>query len=360
MLGLLTFGVQATAHPDGVPLAVAVGVDAPPQLRGIADQLAATGSEEVSWRVTTPDRTRDLLSRQEVYGVLELVPGGATVVLSGAVNPSGTQVAQQVLGGVAQGAGLPARVVVLDPASAAGRTAPLAASALLWIGGLVAGAAFTRLVRRPDVTSRLVGVVAATALGVGVVAGLFTLWDPSLPLGWRVLGYLALVGTAFALVQGALLRLFGLRAMAVLGPLYLVAPSVAGQAPELLDPAYRALLWSWTPFRFSTEGLRALLHGGEPAAAGLWVPAALAAVGLVALLWPSRRSAGERSAGERLTGERSANEQPSGRRAGERSAGGGAGRLAGEEAQPDLPDRVVDVGVDEADRLPGAQREHTA
>ncbi|MFD7656443.1 ABC transporter permease [Actinosynnema sp. NPDC059797] len=336
LLGLLTFGVQATAHPDGVPLAVAVGADAPPQLRGVADELAGAVSEEVAWRVSTPDRTRDLLSRQEVYGVLELAPGGATVVLSGAVNPSGTQVAQQVLSGVAQGAGLPARVVVLDPASAAGRTAPLAASALLWIGGLVAGAAFTRLVRRPDATSRLVGVAAATALGVGVVAGLFALWDPSLPLGWRVLGYLALVGAAFALVQGALLRLLGLRAMAVLAPLYLVAPAVAGQAPELLDPAYRALLWSWTPFRFTTEGLRALLQGGEPAAGQLWVPAALAAVGLVVLLWPG------------------------GRRAGEGAARPAAGRLAGEEAQPDLPDRVVDVGVHEADRLPGAQREHTA
>ncbi|MFC6092899.1 ABC transporter permease [Saccharothrix lopnurensis] len=318
VLGLLTFGVQATAHPDGVPLAVAVGADAPPRLRGIADRVANAGSAEVSWRVSTPDRTRDLLSRQEVYGVLELAPGSATVVLSGAVNPSGTQAAQQVLGAVAQGAGLQARVVVLDPASAAGRTAPLAASALLWIGGLVAGAAFTRLARRPDVPSRLVGIAAATALGVGVVAGLVALWDPALPLGWAVLGYLALVGAAFALVQGALLRLLGLRAMAVLAPLYLVAPAVAGQAPELLDPGYRVLLWSWTPFRFSTEGLRALFQGGAPDAAQLWVPAALAAVGLVALLLPRQ------------------------------------------EAQPDLADGVVDVGVDEADRLPGAQREHTA
>jgi hypothetical protein len=156
------------------------------------------------------------------------------------------------------------------------------------------------------------------------VAGFFALWDSTLPLGWDVLGYLALVGAAFALVQGALLRLLGIRAMAVLGPLYLIAPSVAGQVPELLDPAYRALLWSWTPFRFSTEGLRALLQGGSPNAAQVWVFVALAAIGLVGVLLP------------------------------------GVVPLPGEEREPDLADGVVDVGVDQADRLPGAQRQHTA
>lgn len=317
VLGLVTFGVQATTHPEGVPLAVAVGPDAPPRLREVADELAGAGSAEVSWRVSTPDRTRDLLSRREVYGVLELAPGGATVVLSGAVNPSGTQVAQQVLSGVAQGAGLQARVVVLDPASTAGRTVPAAASALLWIAGLVAGAGFTRFARRPDVTSGLVGACAAAVLGVGAVAGLVALWEAAL-LDWAVLGYLGLVGVAFALVQGALLRLLGLRAMALLAPLYLVAPAVAGQVPELLDPAYRALLWSWTPFRFTTEGLRALVQGGALDAAQVWVPVGLAAAGLAVLLLPR------------------------------------------EEAQPDLPDRVVDVGVDQADRLPGAERGHAA
>ncbi|GAB2985630.1 ABC transporter permease [Saccharothrix stipae] len=318
VLGLLTFGVQATVHPEAVPLAVAVDAGAPPPLRGVADKLAGGDVAEVSWRVTTPGEARELLSRQEVYGVLELAPGGATVVLSGAVNPSGTQVAQQVLGGVAQGAGMPVQVVTLHPASAAGRTAPLAASALLWIAGLVAGAAFVLLARKPTAVGRLAGVATTTVLGVAVVAGFFTLWDSSLPLGWDVLAYLALVGVAFALVQGALLRLLGIRAMAVLGPLYLIAPAVAGQVPELLDPAYRALLWSWTPFRFSAEGLRALLHGGSPSSAQVWVFVALAAVGLAVLLLP------------------------------------------GKKGEPDLAHGVVDVGVDQADRLPGAQRQHTA
>ncbi|MFD0203889.1 MULTISPECIES: hypothetical protein [Saccharothrix] len=318
VLGLLTFGVQATVHPDAVPLAVAVGTDAPPPLRGVADKLAGSGTAEVSWRVATPDEARDLLSRQQVYGVLELAPDGATVVLSGAVNPSGTQIAQQVLSGVAQGAGMRAETVTLNPSSAAGRTAPLAATALLWIAGLVAAAAFTMVARKETPVGRLTGVVTTTVLGVAVVAGFFALWDSALPLTADVLGYLALVGAAFALVQGALLRLLGIRAMAVLGPLYLMAPAVAGQVPELIDPVYRTLLWSWTPFRFSTEGLRALLHGGSLDAAQVWVFAGLAAAGLALLLLP------------------------------------------GKKGEPDLADGVVDVGVDQADGLPGAQRQHTA
>src|SRR5213083_1870075 len=92
VLGLLTFGVQATVHPHDVPLAVAFAADAPPQLKAVGDQVASTPSDEVDWRVTTPADARALLAADEVYGVLELAPGKATVVLSGAVNPSGTQV----------------------------------------------------------------------------------------------------------------------------------------------------------------------------------------------------------------------------------------------------------------------------
>ena len=66
------------------------------------------------------------------------------------------------------------------------------------------------------------------------------------------------------------------------------------------------------------EGLRALLHGGSLGTAQVWVFVGLAAAGLLVLLLP------------------------------------------GKKAQPDLADGVVDVGVDQADRLPGAQHQRTA
>ncbi len=320
VLGLLTFGAQATVAPDHVPLAVATPASGPPQLRQAADQIASRGGDAVDWQVTDPARARELLADKEVYGVLEL---GATqtgptmtIVTSGAVNPQGTQVAQQVLTGAAQGlAGAlaqqqpdlrvaPPQVEVLHPVSTAGRTAPLAASALIWIGGLVGGMAFALLVirrgLRPTALSRLALVTSVAVFVTAVVVGLLKLWDSALPMGWDVLGFLFLTSVAFAAVQGALLRLVKLRAAAILGPLYLLAPAVAGTVPEMLNPAYRTLLWSWTPFRFSTEGLRSLLQGVPDAPdvrLGMLVLGAMAVVGLVVMLWPSSRAAQDAPAG---------------------------------------------------------------
>ncbi|GAA5156882.1 MULTISPECIES: ABC transporter permease [Amycolatopsis] len=285
VLGLVTVGVQATTGPHGLPVAVV----APPAL---AQQITAHGGEAVSWRVATRDEARKLLDDKEVYGVLELGQP-ATVVVSGAVNPAGTQAVQQILTTAVPGA----RVETVHPASAAGRVAPLAVSILCWLGSLAAGAVLLVAARREKqeirLGARLVRVLASGVLMTAVLAGFLKLWDAGLPLGWDVLGFVFLVATAFAAVQGALLRLFGLGAMAVLAPLYLLAPAVAGQVPELLHPAYRVALWSWTPFRFSTEGLRSVLQGtgGAPdVTVALWVLGALLAAGLVVLVVPKRFS----------------------------------------------------------------------
>lgn len=306
VLGFLTFGAQATAGPDHLPLAVA---GPPGQLREAAERVSQQGGDAVEWRVTDPAEARDLLADKEIYGILELGGGPRgvtqTIVLSGAVNPQGGQVAQQVLTGAAQGlAGAlsqqgipvtPPQLETVHPASVAGRTAPLAASALLWIGGFVAAMGFGFLVvrrgMRPGPLSRATLLATVSVVATAVVAGFVTLWDDTLPLGVDVLGFVLLTAIAFASVQGALLRILRLRAAAILGPLYLIAPAVAGQAPEMLDPAYRTLLWSWTPFRFSTEGLRSLLQGTADAPdvrTGLVVLGSMAVVGLVIMLWPGR------------------------------------------------------------------------
>jgi hypothetical protein len=309
VLGLLTFGVQATVAPDHLPVAVAVPQNAPEPLRQAADQIASHGGDTVEWQVTDPARARDLLEDKEVYGVLEINQGpSVTIVTSGAVNPQGTQVAQQVLTGAAQGLlgalaqqqpGVrlaPPEVETVHAASTAGRTAPLAASALLWIGGLVGAIAFGLLVvqrgGRPTATARLTLVASISVLATGAVVGLMKLWDSSLNVSVEVLGFLMLTAVAFSAVQGALLRVMHLRAAAILGPLYLLAPAVAGTVPEMLNPTYRALLWSWTPFRFSAEGVRSLLLGVPDAPdvrTGVIVLASMAVVGLVVLLWPGRR-----------------------------------------------------------------------
>ncbi|MFI6032233.1 ABC transporter permease [Amycolatopsis magusensis] len=313
VLGFLTFGAQATVAPDRLPVAVAAP-DGPP--RAVAERIAAQGGDQLAWRIATPEQARQLLEDKAVYGVLELGQP-PVVVVSGAVNPAGTQVAQQALTGVAQALGGGAQVQTVHPASVAGRTAPLAFSTLAWVGCLAGGAVLvlvsTRRAHRPGTGTRLTQVAATSVLVTGVVAGFAKLWDSSLPMGWDVLGFLLLTTAAFAALQTGLLRLLGVRAMAVLGPLYLLAPAVAGQAPELLHEGYRWLLWSWTPFRFSTEGLRSLLQstpGAPDVATGIWVLGGLLTAGLVVLLWPARPA-----------------------------------RSAGEEAEADAPDGVVHVGV---------------
>jgi len=315
-LGLLTFGVQATVRPDHVPLAVGA-TDA--ALAPIADRVSAQGGDAVSWRtVGSRAEAEQLLDRREVYGAVlfSLTPAGpsATVLVSGAVNPSGTQVAEPVLTQVAWGvvsaarpAGAPAaagsppavQVVTIHPTSAAGRVLPLAASALLWLGTLltsilaVAVAPRLRGGRPLGRLALLASAVTATALGVGVVIGLARLWDSSLTIGWEAIGFLALVGGAFALLQAGVLRWLGVRGAAILAPLYLMAPAVAGLVPELLDPFYRTWLWSWTPFRFSTEGVRSLLFlgtGGPDVQTALWVFGAIGVAGLLLTVAPRRRA----------------------------------------------------------------------
>ncbi|WP_158893971.1 ABC transporter permease [Amycolatopsis anabasis] len=319
VLGFLTFGAQATVAPDGLPVAIAAPEGGP--VRAAADRVARQGGGQLSWQITTPAHARELLDDKEVYGVLELAPGPAvTVVVSGAINPGGAQVAQQALTGAGQAlaAGLaqaspgappvPVQVETVHPASAAGRTAPLALSALAWVGCLAGGAVLTLLTTRsgakPGVGARLAQVAGVSVLTTAVLAGFVKLWDSSLPLGWDVLGFAFLATAAFASIQAALLRLLGVRAMAILGPLYLVAPAVAGQVPEMLNPAYRALLWSWTPFRFSTEGLRSLLLGTPDApdvTTGVWVLGALLVAGLIVVLWPgSARQEAEPHAAHRV------------------------------------------------------------
>jgi hypothetical protein len=278
VLALLTFGVQATVNPDHVPLAV--GADDPatgPALTQLVEAVSAHGGDQVSWRVVqTRAEAESLLDSKQAYGALLFSPSPAgltaTVLLSGAVNPNATAVAQPILLGVAQGAGAKAQVVTIHPTSAAGRTLPLAATALLWLTALVAN--IVTLVLGPRLRGGapvgrigLLGVAASAALvGAGVVVGLAWLWDSSLPIEWPVVGFLALCGLAFALLQAAALRWLGFVAIALLAPFYLMAPAVAGLPPELINPTYRALLWSWTPFRFSTEGARSLLFlgGGAP------------------------------------------------------------------------------------------------
>ncbi len=327
LIGLLTFGVQATIRPDHVPLAIGPSDAADAQaMAPMLEQVAAQGGDAVTWRtVESRAQAEQLLDAKEVYGAVLIGRGAtgpsATVLLSAALNPSAAQVAQPVLtqvGGTvvaaarAQAARSPqaaagsapaapvadVQVVTLHPTSAAGRTLPLAASALLWLATLIASILAIVLVprlrggRSLGRVALVCAAVTGALLGVAVVVGLARLWDAGLPLGREAVGFLALVGVAFALLQSGILRWLGLRGLAVLVPLYLMAPAVAGLVPEVIDPVYREALWSWTPFRFSTEGLRSLMFLGSNAPdvqMALWIFGGMALAGLALTVAPGPR-----------------------------------------------------------------------
>jgi hypothetical protein len=320
VLALLTFGVQATVSPHQMPLAVGPSdTSAASALSQITDQVASQGGDAVAWRkVGSRSEAETLLDNKEIYGALLFSPGPsglqATVLLSGGVNANATQIAQPVLsqvaaavvsaarsrsGGQTAGATPAVEVVTLHPTSAAGRILPLAASAILWLAALVTN--IVSLVLGPRLRggrplgslSKVGAAVTGAVLGTGVVLGLGLLWDSGLPLGWEVAGFLVLVGSAFGLLQAGVLRWLGLAGMAVLGPLYLMAPAVAALPSEVINPVYRALLWSWTPFRFSTEGLRSLMFVGSGAPdvpVALWLFAGIGLLGLLLAVGPGPRN----------------------------------------------------------------------
>lgn len=175
----------------------------------------------------------------------------------------------------------PVKVETVHPAGPVVRASPLAASALAWVGCLAAGAVLT-----------LLQIGGVTVLITAVPAGLLALWDFWLPV---LLGgawfHRALTAAGFAAAQADLLRMLGLRAMAVLGPLYLVAPGrgrsgTGGRDAEPCRPHAAVVMDS-------------LLVGATDAPdvrMGIW----MLAVGLVVVLWPARltRADLEHSAGD--------------------------------------------------------------
>jgi hypothetical protein len=313
VLGFLTVGVQASAAPRGIPLAVAVpGGPAGQAAAPAAQRLVEQGGDRVDWQVVSPEQAAALLDDAQVYGVLGLEAGAAgftiTTTTSGAVNPAGTAAAEQILAGasaalaqaVSQQAGAEPAVVerTVHETAPPARTLPLAATSLLWLAALATNAFLMvrawRAGRPYPAGAGLVAAGTVAVAGPAVVLGFATLWGLGIDWTAGTVGFLALVGLAFALLAGGVLRWSGVSGIPLLAVLYLTAPAVAGQVPELLNPAYRTLMWSWTPIRFATEALRSLLFSGGVAPAvtvGLWVFGGIAVAGLVALVWPPRRAA---------------------------------------------------------------------
>ncbi|MEC0111130.1 DUF3533 domain-containing protein [Paenibacillus taichungensis] len=181
--------------------------------------------------------------------------------------------------------------------------APGLLTQIMWIGSLVTGIVlFLASQKAVAAGSRRWTVSALQAIvglaTVGIASG-FTVW---MALSWYGMElanaretwfFLWLAGSAFFLLQSSLLNWIGFPAMPLLVLLMFFSMPLLNMAPEFLSQTTRDWIYSWTPLRFTAEGLREVMYFGGLDAVGsnafvLWG----VAVGFLVLLLASGFKAG--------------------------------------------------------------------
>ncbi|WP_199617663.1 YhgE/Pip domain-containing protein [Paenibacillus alkalitolerans] len=157
-------------------------------------------------------------------------------------------------------------------------SAPNMLTQIMWLGSMVASIfLFLAAGKEKEKGYGSWAVVSSqTAAGLLTVfaASGFLMWMASSWYGMEIDGlteawlFLWLAGTAFFLLQSSLLNWIGFPAVALLVLLLFFSMPVINMAPEFLTETTRDWLYSWTPFRFVTEGLRSIMYfGGTDVAA---------------------------------------------------------------------------------------------
>jgi len=324
---------QPAALPDGSEFAVGAMV---------REKLLANAQLPIDWALVGSEaEAREGLDKQRYYGALVLPadmssgllslagpepkPAAVKIIISEGANTQAAAAVKQMLGQAVRMMGLElsnqllARFGAQDgnvPVTAAqALLAPIAAQEetvhpvgannasgnapgmlvqIVWIGALVvsmilfltgqkAAGARTRRFETVLVQS-VIGLLTMTA-----VSG-FLVWMASSWYGMEFADagatwfMLWLAGSAFFLLQSALLNWIGLPAMAILVLLMFFSMPVVNMAPEFLPQASRDWLYAWTPFRFAASGLRDTMYFGGAAAVNAGVLWGLAGACLVLLL----------------------------------------------------------------------------
>jgi len=208
-------------------------------------------------------------------------------LLGQAMKMVGAELSQQLLGQIGQQTGqisietakalmTPINVqeeVVHSPGSNnASGNAPGLLTQIMWIGSLVtsmtlfmaSGKAVAAGSRRWTVSA--MQAVAGLAV-VGAASG-FVVWMASSWYGMELANagatwlILWLAGSAFFLLQSSLLNWIGLPAMALLVLLMFFSMPLLNMAPEFLSRTTHDWIYSWTPLRFASGGLREAMYFG--------------------------------------------------------------------------------------------------
>lgn len=154
-----------------------------------------------------------------------------------------------------------------------GGNAPTTLTQIIWITTLISSAIIFMALRKSQENKiKPLGFVYQLAAGLlfTSVNALIVLYlashilDLHVPDYWAVYGFLVFASGMFFLMQGALLNWLGLGGMPILVLLFFFSNPVLALAPEMLPDVTKTWLYSWTPFRFSVEGLRSIFfYGGH-------------------------------------------------------------------------------------------------
>jgi YhgE/Pip-like protein len=150
--------------------------------------------------------------------------------------------------------------------------APGLLTQIMWIGCLVT-AILLFLVTQKTIDAgarRWTVIVSQTVMGLVVICALSGLlvWMASSWYGMELTQavgtwvFLWLAGTAFFLLQSTLFNWIGVPAIPILILLMFFSMPVLSMAPEFLSQATQDWLYSWTPLRFVTAGLREVMYFG--------------------------------------------------------------------------------------------------
>ncbi|MFC4601400.1 YhgE/Pip domain-containing protein [Cohnella hongkongensis] len=331
VFGAAMMGAVVGTKPKDVPVALVVLDQAAEQPNGgalaagemIKEKLTGNSALPVVWSVVdSEEQARAGLDEREYYGALVLPadlsrgllslaapepkPAEVTILVNEGLNTQAAtvvrqmmdqamrmaalelsrqmlgrlgQLSEQIPAGTAQAFLTPIVVkeeMVHSPgANHANGNAPGLLTQIMWIGSLVTAMSLF-LAGQKAGGGRWASVALQASIGLGItgIASGFVVWMASSWYGMELANagetwmLLWLAAAAFFLLQSSLLNWIGLPAMALLVLLMFFSMPLLSMAPEFLSQATRDWIYSWTPLRFASGGLREVMYFGGWSAVG--------------------------------------------------------------------------------------------
>ncbi|WP_373231488.1 YhgE/Pip domain-containing protein [Cohnella sp.] len=286
----------------------------------IREKLVGNTQVPFVWQVVGSEaEVRTGLDNQEYYGALVLPadlssgmlslaspspkPATVKIITNEGMNTQASSAVKQILGAAMKGVSLElssqllgqigqqseqisvgAAKALLTPINVAEETvhsvgannasgnAPGMLTQILWIGSLVTGLLLFMISQQAIAKGarRWSVILSQTVIGLAVIMAVsgFLVWMASSWYGMELAHavdtwlFLWLAGSTFFLLQSSLMNWIGLLSMGILVLLMFFSMPVLNIAPEFLSQATQDWLYSWTPLKFVSAGLREVMYFG--------------------------------------------------------------------------------------------------